>query len=437
MPLIFSKIMNLKQQNRDSTFLNKAEHVILLLLFFSVSILPKVTTILIILYALFSLVNYKKIDLRNLWLQKSFLLLILIYFILIVGLIYTSDLSSGLRKIQTQISFLIFPLFLGTKIITKKNRNTYLFMFVLGVLVTVSVCFGYGLYRFFSNESMYVLDEFSKTNNIFLYVEFSKFLDLHPTYFSIYIAVSFFALIELPKSFFSDRPVLKRGIVLILLLALILTSSKGGIFSFVISGVVYTAYVYMNKKRKFVLKKILILCAGVMAVFFLNPMLYKRSEQLLVSFDKFWIRNEQLNESTSIRFGLWKLSTDVSKENMFFGHGTGSVYRTLNDNCIYLFSFSICESLRNKNCHNQYLNFLVSNGILILLPFLFVMVKSILNALRNRDVFLLFFIVFMGLNFMFESLLQRERGVVFFTMFLILLLASNKTKQSKCKNQRI
>ena len=165
---------------------------------------------------------------------------------------------------------------------------------------------------------------------------------------------------------------------------------------------------------------------GIIVMFVVNPMLYKRSAQLISTVDKGVLSSEQLNESSSIRFNLWSLSLEAYTHSPIWGFGTGSVYKTIDDICLDSYSFSNCESLRLKNSHNQYLNFMVSNGILVLIPFLIALVLAFRSAIRNKDQVFVLFMAFMTLNFFFESLLQRERGVVFFMLFIVLFMTTHR-----------
>jgi O-antigen ligase len=218
-------------------------------------------------------------------------------------------------------------------------------------------------------------------------------------------------------------------LIIFLFVTFIFTSSKAGIFSFLIASCTYFIYSLIRRPNKYTISLLSTLILGASFIFLINPLMYQRSVQLVSSFDKVWMKHEQTNESSSIRFGLWKLSTQVIKNSPLYGYGTGSVVRSLNENCIDLFSFSICEGLRNKNSHNQYLNLLVSNGFLILIPFLLALILGMVMALNSKDQVFFFFIVFMGLNFVFESILERERGVVFFSAFFILFLVCQNSQK--------
>lgn len=404
---------------------------ILPVIFFSVPLLPKASSILIILYALVSLISLGKGDFRNLLKRKDLLLYMALYILLIVGLTYTIDMETGLSKTQTQLSLFIFPLILGGKRLTAKIRQDCIKYFILGLVATVILCLGNAMYRGISQGSFYVLDEFGRANSIFFYREFSRPLDLHPTYFSLYLGVGLFSLMDRHSLKLKSGLFLNILLAILFFIALFLTSSKAGIFSFIAVALTFYIYKIITEKKKVHFGILIMVVLGVVAMYAVNPVFYKRSAQGLTSFNKVFFENEHVNESTSIRFHLWLLSLKTAKESMVLGYGTGSTKEILNEKCLKFYAFSTCETLRNMNSHNQFLNFLVSNGIIFVFGFILALAIGVTRAFRSRDVLLVLFLLFMSLNFLFESLLQRERGIVFFMLFVVMLSISDRDTLEK------
>lgn len=404
----------------------KAERFILMALFFTIPLSPKLNTFCIIFWAIVSIISYKRIEFKCFIRRKELVLYSLVYVCLLIGLFYTVSPENGLSKIQTQVSLIIFPLILGRKNITSRERIRYINSFVLGVAFTVLICLLFNFYRYTEEESFYVLDAFNRKQHIFFYFQFSQFLDLHPSYFSLYLGFSVFYLLTTSAERLGIHKNLKYFLILLLLMANFLTASKGGLFTFLLLTLIFYLYNVFYKRQKKSLWMLLLLVGGTVLVFSMNTMTSNRFLQAFTTLDKTFVQNKSANESTGIRLALWRLSLEASKEVFLFGHGTGSVVKVLNDSCITYNSFSVCEGLRNKNCHNQYLNFLVSNGIFALLLFLGALGYGLLRSLKDRDVISLFFLLFMMLNFFFESMLQRERGIVFFMLFTVLFTISQK-----------
>ncbi|MFS4446111.1 O-antigen ligase family protein [Maribacter sp. 2307UL18-2] len=390
-------------------------------LFFSIPLYPKLTTLCIMGYALFTLVGFKKKNLSRLWDRKTLLLLAILYVLFIIGLSYTIDVQTGVSKIQTQASFFVIPFFFIDSFHGKEDRSYFFQWFNWGLLVTVLICFLNAFGRVFSNTGLYVVDAFSKKHNIFLYQEFSGVLDLHPTYFSLYLGLAIFYLLFAFRVESKYKPALRWTMIVIFFIALFLTSSKAGIFSFMLISFAYQLYrtIKMKKKSDKLIFPILIL--GFVLMFMANPLISKRTFQAFKSTQNFIVDEGQSNESTSKRFSLWHVSVKSIEEKMFLGYGTGSVNKVLNNSCIEFFSFSVCEGIRNNNTHNQYLNLALSNGLPVLILFVAALLLALFKAVSNRDALYVLFTLFFALNFFFESLLERERGVVFFMVFMVLL----------------
>jgi len=398
--------------------------LILMALFFTLPVWPKLNSVLIIVLVVTVLFKIKKQHLRNLLAHKELLLYMMLYVLLIIGLSYSLDLKTGLAKIQTQASLIIVPLILGGIRLNLKDRFAYLDIFSLGVLLTLVLCFLHGFYRFFTTNSSYVLDEFSRKNNIFFYTEFSGFLDLHPTYFSLYLGLAIFYLIYSfqRKSKYIFLP--KIVLIAIFFIGIFFTSSKAGIFTFIGITFFYLLYQLLKHRKRVYFIALATMVLGTLGFLKIHPTLYQRSVQGLKSINANYNVYQHQNESTGIRLGLWKLSYQISKNQWLFGYGTGSVQKILNERCIEFNSFSTCENFRNKNSHNQYLNFLLSNGIIFLFIFIAALLMGFLKAVKQKDMIFVFFITFIALNLFFESLLQREKGIVFFTLFVVMLTIS-------------
>lgn len=416
--------------------LKRAKKYILLALFFSIPLAPKVSTLLTILFILLCLWEIRKIDFRVIKGYRDFSIYIIIYVFLLIGLLYSIDVDTGLSKIQTQVSLFIFPIFLGSSVFSRKDRDDFMSSFVYGTLITLGLAFLNAAYRFYQSGTTYIVDELSRKHSIFFYDEFSKFLDLHPTYFSLYLSLALFFLIFTKNSKNHFSKFSRIGLSIFLFVGLFFTSSKAGIFSFLLIITGYLIYQAVITKHRNYIYFLVILLMGGSVMLFMNPVLVTRTQQMVSSMNKVVIGGDEVKESTGIRLNLWYLSLVTAQEKLAFGYGTGSVFKALNENCIHFYSFSTCEGLRNKNSHNEYLNFLLSNGLLVLILFISALAIGLIRAIKNRDILSVLFLTFMIFNFFFESLLQRERGVLFFSIFVVMLSITQKKQFIKSFNER-
>ncbi|WP_161991966.1 O-antigen ligase family protein [Flagellimonas algicola] len=247
-------------------------------------------------------------------------------------------------------------------------------------------------------------------------------MDLHPSYFALYVGLALLLLLFDSASLICKPKLWKVGLTLGFMAALLLISSKGGLISFLTAFTIVSVYKLISAKSKKTNYLYMVLIFVVLAFTAQKSGFYNRAIKGLTSFSESYERGQAVYESTSIRYYLWKLSLKTAKNSLLLGHGTGSVQNELNDQCLQHYYFSTCELLRNKNSHNQYLNFLVSNGLLFLLLFVLAIVISIIKSIRTNNIFLLTFLTFISVNLFFESLLQRERGVIYFMLFIVVFL---------------
>ena len=155
--------------------LEKLRFEILPFIFLSLPLVPKVSTILVVLYAAASLLLLNKQHFKNVFAKKDFITYMLLYVLLVFGLMYSIDSESGLSKVQTQISLLIFPLFFGGGNLTLKYRQKCLTYFLIGVIITVLLCLGHSFYRAITQGSIYVIDEFDQKNSVFFTSSFHHY----------------------------------------------------------------------------------------------------------------------------------------------------------------------------------------------------------------------------------------------------------------------
>lgn len=401
------------------------ERVLLGLVLFSMPLLPKITTALLIALTCVTSIRYRKEFFRRMLISKELVFYMLLYLLLILGLFYTINLDNGLSKIQTQVFFVLAPIILGGRRFRFWEITFYIRMFVSGTLLAVVICLLNAVRKVYLSGSVFTVDVFGKKHNNFIYNEFSSFLDLHPSYFALYIGLALLLLIFDSAKLLDGHKLSRIVKGCILIIALLLTSSKSGLIAFLMTFMIILANKSIRLKLKISNYKYLVLAILVISLVVINSNLYERISKGIASFHESYESGQAINESTSVRYHLWQLSLSTSKDAFFLGHGTGSVYNALNDHCLEHYHFSTCELLRNKNSHNQYLNFLVSNGLLFVLIFVSALLIGIVRAVKGKNIYLLLFLIFISLNLFFESLLQRERGVIFFMLFLILFLNDN------------
>ena len=140
-------------------------------------------------------------------------------------------------------------------------------------------------------------------------------------------------------------------------------------------------------------------------------------DYLSLKFDKIFNSKGQITEE---RFGRWGeiLTVFNEKDKVLLGVGSGDsrlVYRRAYYNGGYDLAFK-----ENYNAHNQYIEFFVSNGVIGLFVFVFVLLLFIKQT-KLKENALHFFVIF-SLFSLTETFMGRSQGVMIFSFFYAFLI---------------
>jgi O-antigen ligase len=342
-----------------------------------------------------------------------------IYLVLIASLVYTSNLSGIDKLLSTRLSLMVVPISFGFFYSTEKeicftflSKYTKLLLLITTFYSSWILIFLYQLGVFSEKMSMYDAIAYI-TNEMWL-------INQHPIYASIFISISillsiYLWLLSKNKTFiFITLP-----FVLINLFTLVLLERKGVLLSFVVSCLILILKFLENNTSKKI--TIGVIVSGIIfASFFLIPSnrfkeLYKLDNYTGVLKDN----------STSLRFGIYNCSVSKIFESPLLGFGLGDVQTEL-DKCYEGKSKLLLE--RSYNSHNQYLSYFLSSGLLGFFLLCFFLIKTILNAKKSKDYFLISITVFFTLCMLFENILERQSGVILFSFYICLFSFNNFNK---------
>lgn len=342
-----------------------------------------------------------------------------IFFLYLLSLTYTKNVSYGMSIIETALTFLIIPLVFFVIIpqvkISQQLRTKFIILFI--VSTTIFSC----LVLFciiIDNKTDYYKNFYS--NKFRIIVENIPLIGQHPIYASIYLGISLIFITYLFKR--NQLSYKKRkGLLLILLsliniVLLVMLSSKGVIFSLIILLIMYLVQtIVREKKQKQGLVFLSVLFIGVLMLFTFN-----RRMNEMIKFDTYTSLNS--NYSNSFRVNIYNCAINVFKRSPFLGYGVGDAQDELN-NC---YSYKDQLLLNNKyNSHNQYLDFAIKLGLLGLATFMVLLIANYQYAKYSKDELFRYIIIFYCLNFFTENLLARQSGLILF-VFLINFFRINK-----------
>ncbi|GAL62284.1 O-antigen ligase family protein [Algibacter lectus] len=335
-----------------------------------------------------------------------------IFFLYIISLTYTQNISYGIRIIETALTFLIIPLvffILRPQIkISQQLRTKFLVLFI--VSTTIFSLFAL-FYIITDNKTEYFKDFYS--NKFRIIVENIPLIGQHPSYASIYLGISLIFIIHLFKrNLLSYKKQEKLFLIFsgfINIVLLLMLSSRGVIFSLIILLILYLVKnIVRGKKQKqgFVFLCLLFIC--VLMLFTFN-----RRMNEMIKFDTYTSLNS--NYSNSFRVNIYNCAINIFKGSPFWGYGVGDAQDELN-NC-YSYKDQLLLN-NNYNSHNQYLDFSIKLGLLGLVAFMVFLIANYQYAKSSKDELLMCVIIFYCMNFFSENILVRQSGLILFIFFI-------------------
>ncbi|MDR9487989.1 O-antigen ligase family protein [Salibacter sp.] len=355
--------------------------------------------ILTFIAALYISISKKEFTFKNHVLYIPLMLIGLYY---LISFLFSSNSSAGWYEFERRAILLAGPiLFMMRPGINFKTIRRASLIFIISSIV-LSLVFVYLHIQHFIREGT------SHEAYFFtLRTSFEQITNVHPTYFSLFSGASVILL---------TRDLLSRD----------LTSSMkwGNVFSlFILSaGIVFSGArtsivaTFLSVIILFLLKKRYkyFLFAGLLIL----PLVYFGRDVLFTRFVNFYdVLSGQMSigtMGTSDRLTIFQCSLELCKQHWIFGLGPLNIQSALNG--CYSIANPALAIKHTYNTHNEYMNQLLSFGLLGLISlgaFIFFLLK---NPKRLTLVFSLG--VLFGLQFLTENLLSRQHGL--FTVCLVL-----------------
>ncbi|QAA82192.1 hypothetical protein EI546_10860 [Aequorivita sp. H23M31] len=339
--------------------------------------------------------------------------LLSLYLLFILGYFFSTNVKIALRDIERTLTLVLIPL-----IVLSHNRVDFdlkkvYIAFGTGLFTGMVICWAFIFHSIATNFTPWVqAGYFFK----WIYSGWNAVapIDGHPSYFAVMLVIFILGIIRMPEF----RNLRRNKLKLVLLLApfflfLIETSSRIGIIT-LIAVLILTILKKLEIKRVFYVVG-LVIVLGLLSIKF----------DYLGS--KFTSIVDTQGNVTLDRYPRWIaiLSEFSDRENWIFGVGTGD-RQALYDVTYSKGGFQI--ALDNEyNAHNQYLEFLVSNGILGVLVYILVL-ATFIRKTRLRGEALSFFVIIALFSFS-ETIFGLAKGVfifAFFYSFYVIWYSGNK-----------
>lgn len=358
-------------------------------------------------------------DYKNKWTRlisnKRNFVFIGIYLLFVFAYLISQNKQEAFTDLKVKLYLLLIPVFWTAGIsLTKKEIQKVLSWFVIS-------CILFAVFAIFVAVFNFVITG----ENKFYYLDLVSFTYMHPAYIGMFEAFAFIIIsIDLINSwsqFSVKRKWVYLTVLLFLTLFIFLLTAKMAIASlFLFGNIAFFILAKNNLGKKYAI--FIIAGCNIVAITALLSLPYTRERfKLLFTYDEVAYAN-----SVNSRSEIWKASTEVAKQHLLFGTGSGDAEKALTDTYARNgFEKGVAEAY---NTHNQYLQILVETGMVGLLLFMGFLGFCLRAAILDKNYLYLTFLLLFMVNIFTESMLKTQSGVVFFVFFNSLLGLGFKAK---------
>jgi O-antigen ligase len=335
------------------------------------------------------------------------------YLLHLIGYLYSSNQTVAAFDLERKLSFIAFPILIGTIQISLTNCKILLNFHVITCIFISLVCFifNFELYTSFTNTDI--------SNHGFRNALTHPF-NLHHVYMSMYIILAIFINLAFIINYFTSSLLAKiyhTASTLFLIYIVSILSARTPLLAFLITSVcVVIIIIVVNKKY------ILGIVAALGVIVFMTIMnysprlnyLYRLSENTSIDYHN--IEGYYWSGGLNLKIALWNsaLQTFI-RNNWLFGVGIGDIpYEMQKTYNLLDFRFA---SQYSFDAHNQYLETTMGLGLLGLLSLLSQFAIPLARSFKIGHYLYSSFIIFFFICIFTECTLNIQKGIVFFCLF--------------------
>jgi O-antigen ligase len=393
----------------------------------------KLCTWIIILFAVFNLLFYKKhlFTKKILWATT----IISAPFLLEIVFFWNNDsFDLGIKELEKTTALVIFPLFILSNykrvnfINLIESYSTITTLIVLGLVLRFILFYNALFMKYYHGIDLWELGyTFSDT-----FASHAPALNMHLAFVSI---CNFYLLFlkQTSKSVYFKK-VFQTFSFLISFFLILFVNTRMALFTAILG---YLIVMYYEISRNYSVKKtvgiaVVVFLTGLTFILFFQKQSYmkeKYTKLITSNLDKIGkldeIDHPEIVAYSALvtRLTIWKTTIDLSLQNLPFGVGSSNgskmlnaYYKETNQQFLAKYQFAI---------HNQYLNFLLRFGIIGLLAILvYIGFAGHIGFTLKNPIIISFFVLFFCSN-LTDDFLIRFDGIVF-SGFWITLFASYK-----------
>jgi|GEM_PF-2774462 len=346
-----------------------------------------------------------------------------------ISLLYTYDLTEGIRNVTTKLPLLLFPV--NVAMISDEYRKEELW--IIGRVFIWSVAL-MGITGFIFQYIQYL----ETADSGFLYNDHlgSKF-GKQAVYFAWYVNSALCILLFGWKAILAHRYRLLAGSMLLLLLMTtqVLLASRTSLAIMILIIAFYGIHRIAAgfSRTRFTVAVVLVLGSLTLAVMAFPKVLnrFKNIASLSYRMDNpnpinhfNGTYSDQNWDGLTARLAIWECSRSAIGKHFFAGCGVGDVPHELR--VVYREKHFILGQKEDFNTHNQFIDAWLTAGLAGFLIFTLAFVLSVIKAFRTGNTIIGFLLIILVISMLTENLLNRNQGVVMAGLLIagIVLLAA-------------
>lgn len=387
----------------------------------------------VLLSLIIGLIEYDKIQKK---LLKELIIFTSPFLIVFISIIFFDRSSSGYFYLEKSLSLFLFPFafFILPIKFSKEQKKIFSILFIFSTLIIVILGLTGTIIEFSShlgpNKHYSTSSQIFKDPTFSFHVRyfFEKSSNMHPTYASLFLGISFIIVLEnYLRDYYTSTKFQEICHLLILFFILVLQiilAARTPIFGTIIAALIL---IFLFLKRKIYALWIgigFVALAGILIV--LTPSFSARLKE--ISINNIALPNATNFDSFNIRTGIYQCSLTLVKNNWVFGVGPGKVQENLNS-CYGAFAKEVYGG-ENYNTHNQFLDYWAGMGFIAPCILLILLIYSIIVNFKSREYLASCLCVLFFICMQTENILLRHNGVVVFSycMSLYCFAQTNKTE---------
>lgn len=359
----------------------------------------------------------------SIWFKFPQLIWIFWFFLLVISLLYTENITLGLEEIKIKLpliaAFPAFYLFSDKFNSNQKFKFLPLKIYLLTVLI-VSIA---TMINYFLN--------FDSINQSILASKAVPIITLSKNFSHIYYG--FIASLAIFIGFFLFKNEQRKKynwiwmlISIFLILCLHIISARTGLVTLYIAFLsIFILKIWKHRSWKLFVLGVLFFSTSTLGSYYFLPSIRNRVENTVNDLNAYYQNDDLSNWSISRRIAVWQTAYHVFLNNITIGTAPGDAKEEVLKQ-YEVENFKIKPEDRIEDPHNQILDLCVSLGIPGLIIAIAIISFSISYFIKNpnNELYLLFFVITFA-TFFFESILERQIGISFYVFFTLFLTSKN------------